>query len=1244
MSESSSSDITNKIKHIQQLDAELSISTDQSMNVDDTNIVANSNTNTNFIPNSNRNSDIHLNDDDENISTNLNTNSDSSSAFQESPEKISKFCAAFNKKVGVSTNSLDEVLEIVDVLIGNHVSGTMNNDSNSFEVFKISGDAESIVQKLKNRITKLKTKNKELQIQLNQNEIQNSNLQADVDQLKYQNNRLEETLADMQIRLQLSQQEIKDLNNRSSRNKNSREVLESTVSNLGDLIQSQLDDSTTIISQRDSLIKIVDKQNAALQQYELLFSKMNEENYRISESSVSSKSKVSGSNNNFYDNDNCFNDDASIDSKSDIYPMILSIVSRSSEELNADIRSHITEIINDSSIPLLERIESVISYVCHEANNAIQFSEATKEKIKQMKSDNSDIQFKCIEILSFFDEEMQFLQRLAHSKEIQSCIFFREDQNEVIPFDKESKEELIKHCARVSRYIEETIPQLNIDEINDAFSQFESIQPTEIFNLLNANVLEQKLRDFYSRLKNFNSIENSEPSQFSETNQKMIEIQLKELLCLFAAQAFTNDILQNHSVELRMRYEITQREIQQLRLEIEENKEPLKSMKKVINHFAKRENKIKRILTKILSHYGVKKIESKNDSKSDSSLSESEGNDDILSIVKQVVILINQNRIGQAEKLETELQKVVDEKTNMVENLNKHIQKIESDLTKAEKVYKENCEEMGKTITTVNNDLEGEKEKNSELVKKVEELQIQLKEVTETYNQLRSNQQDEIKGIQEESDNQIQSLTSQLELKTKRANELENQLNSILSKVDELKKEKKEAKERIEYLETVNIKSVNALKEKSKNLRKQCEESIVQIQNQLQTTKEDYRKAQDEVHDLQAKNEEMAVELSNCQINKKAVELRVKALEDRLESTKQTMTNQHNAKLKSLTTQIEEKMKKINDDQKMLIEGFIQYANENLDAHFDIDIEADIDIDLGLDIDQDNSIQNCDNSFLKRFLRYLQGELEARHHAQAVYEETAADVLKVQKLLKISECQDLYGPVCSLVKVNKELMAKIKKCQDDQIESENKSNEYCREMRKVESQIASLRQWEAWARRVHRIVHETCCTTYSSDQLRLSLEESILSSVSQKTLLAKLSSLREQKKAIIMLFNSYINSHSENMQNENETSNLNQNMIFNEIRFHGPPTEKMRPSWTSLLAICAFIRRIQKLSGFIPIDYQPSSASSLAISCGVVESTQKKKKKKSRAINSNSQTFSKFNEMGMDDVPQKKPSALFKNI
>ena len=68
-------------------------------------------------------------------------------------------------------------------------------------------------------------------------------------------------------------------------------------------------------------------------------------------------------------------------------------------------------------------------------------------------------------------------------------------------------------------------------------------------------------------------------------------IEFKKLFSIFTAQAFTNDILQNHSVELKMRYELAQRENQQLKKELEETLDPIKSMKKLISHFKKRELK-----------------------------------------------------------------------------------------------------------------------------------------------------------------------------------------------------------------------------------------------------------------------------------------------------------------------------------------------------------------------------------------------------------------------------------------------------------------------------------------------------------------------------------------------------------------------------------------------------------------------------------------------------------------------------
>ncbi|OHT04151.1 hypothetical protein TRFO_06477 [Tritrichomonas foetus] len=1135
MSESSS-EISGALQRIHQLDAELSTSTDVSNILND--------------GNSNRNNN------DQSILSNDQDSSDLGHGFSTPSEKVADFCIAFNKKVGVSTSTLEEVLEIVDILVSNHVSNEPYQPSEN-----------ELVVKYKERIKSLKNRNIELQKKLHQTEIQNSAFQTNSDQLKYENHRLEETLSDVQQRLATAQQEIKDLKNQMNRNKNSKELLEASFANFGELINSQIDDASKYVYQRDNLMKIINKQSAALQTYEQLLTKMKEEK---AQNNSSSQNYSNFDNFNPQSNYNSYNGEEYNDSESEM-PSTLAIISKISNDfIDKDIKFYISDLVNDSSTPINDRIESAISYICRNSNKALQSQKESQENIDNLKTELNEMKIKCNEIVSLFDEEIQFMQRLAHSNDIQACVFYREDQNKVLPIEQSIKDELIKHCIRVNRYIEETLPQINIGEITDAFSNYENIQPTEIFNLLNANVLDKKLQLFTDRMKNNESIE------------------LKELFCLFAAQAFTNDILQNHSVELRMRYELAQREIQQLRSDLEDIKDPIRSMKKVINHLSRRENKAKKLLLNVIEFSNASNSSKsiKNSSKTNKTVENGENDNennnslDLLTIVKEIVQQIAENKLGHPEKLQKQLEEVISEKNKLTESLNQQLQTIESDLEKTEKIYRDKEQELIKTIDSQKVEIETEKQKNDDLNIRISEVQNQLKEMTDSFNDLRENQQAEIRNIQEMRESQIQSLTAQLEAKIDRIKDLEDSLDGLTLKFDDQKKEKKELKDRIEYLEAVNSKSASALSEKLKALREKYEIIIQQSQQQIQSIKEDNSNLKEEVHNLQTRNEEICADLTNCQINKKSIELKAKALEDRCETQRQTLTSQFDAKIRMLETQYETKVNQMNEDQTRLLNDFISHINEELDGNFDL-------------TDYDGS--------LRSFLRMFTSELDSRHHSQVVYEETAADILKVQKLLKISECQELFGPVSALVKANKEMQKRVTDCEESLNEAENRSNEYCKEMRKVTNQITSLRQWESWARRLHRIINESCCTTYSSDQLRLSLEESLLATVSHRTLLSKLASLREQKKALTQM-------DHENLIKKGDSK---------------------RPTWLSIIAISAFIRRMQKISGCMPIESQGSSASSLVLSTGAVETP---KRKKSRAVH------------GMTDKPQKKPPALFKNI
>ena len=81
-----------------------------------------------------------------------------------SDSTISNFCKLFNRKVGVSTNNLEEVLEIVEILVMNQASQA-----------KHEIDESESSCKCREKVKALRNKNKELQNELLK--LQNKNSQ-----------------------------------------------------------------------------------------------------------------------------------------------------------------------------------------------------------------------------------------------------------------------------------------------------------------------------------------------------------------------------------------------------------------------------------------------------------------------------------------------------------------------------------------------------------------------------------------------------------------------------------------------------------------------------------------------------------------------------------------------------------------------------------------------------------------------------------------------------------------------------------------------------------------------------------------------------------------------------------------------------------------------------------------------------------------------------------------------------------
>ena len=96
---------------------------------------------------------------------------------------INDFISQFNKKVGVSTESLNEVLEIVDVLVRGQVTQGIATEGDEFNESK---------EKLKEKIKKLKNKKHDLINKLQKSESVNDSLQNENDKYKIDNQKNDE--------------------------------------------------------------------------------------------------------------------------------------------------------------------------------------------------------------------------------------------------------------------------------------------------------------------------------------------------------------------------------------------------------------------------------------------------------------------------------------------------------------------------------------------------------------------------------------------------------------------------------------------------------------------------------------------------------------------------------------------------------------------------------------------------------------------------------------------------------------------------------------------------------------------------------------------------------------------------------------------------------------------------------------------------------------------------------------------
>jgi len=953
---------------------------------------------------------------------------------------IEEFLHVFHEKIGVRVMSLKEAVSIIDVLSNGDPDGIKENN----------------IEKLRNKAQKEREKNNDMLKKMNVMQEQIFNLQKENDQYKSEQIRVNIQIDELECQLRQALKEKEQVKDTLERANNTKNGIEKSVSELHEIIQSQIDDSKMLSDQRNSLFQLYHSHVELCREYE----------EKINDIKCNTVSNVIETDQNYHS--------------------ILALISRSvCMYFSGEKLFEINKIMDDGSISPIERSNKVFSFISQKISCLESRINDMENEIRSEKEKFLEFSQKHALLINFLEEEQKFLNILSSSQDIQECILYRPEKNCSLVLDPVSRNFILKHSVAVAQFIEEAV--LDLEKISINLS-LDGIDSSKIFSILSPNTFKHKVERFMNHVSDSNSDST------------------RELMLLFAAQVFANEILQNHCVELKSRLDLKHTDSLNLtedRCDCFDNPELY-----VCN---KSDEKIRERISKVIPDINnrstsslVKELLSRLKTFSDENKS-----------IHQENQLLSENNIKMTEENQNIRRLYRDKK----HEIKKRIKRIE-----AESLQKQSQQDrMGLTINELN-------EKIQSLSNEVEFLKNSNGKYEAELNEIKSANDKEISE-------KIGQLTSELESYKNRLSRLQVKLRSSITK-------KKELKVRVNTLEDINTKAVNTLKQKSIALKDQYEESINDLQSQVTSYKSQNSVLMDQNRVLSIQVEDISSQLSGITLSHKTLELKLKSSCDKLDTQIQTQKAQYESRINSIKLQNEDKIRNIKENYEYQIHSMISKINTQ------------------------HSL-NLHHWPLELFLDDLNKCFIERKRAQDVYEETVTDLLKVQSLLHLSPSSNIYEAVSNLQTQLDEYRHHIQAQQNSCIQLETAIESKQKDLTKAESQVWHLKQWESWARKLHRIIYEKSCSTLSIEQLRLSLEEALLATVSNRKYLYRLFSLREQKKAFVLF-----------------APNISKRMSAS-------------PSWFSTIGVSIFCRRVLQISGHLTIQgivpLTPSSFESSSI-------------------------------------------------
>ena len=759
-----------------------------------------------------------------------NTISSSLSVSENNPE-IQAFLSSFNSRFNVEVFSLNDVLDVVSEL-----------------------SRKSTAKQQKVPETKNQQQNSKILEEISSLTLQNADLKSKLTEKEHSNVELTSRISSLQEKLKVFQEQ--------------NESLRSSISSMQEMYEAQLNECKGISEQKCKLIDIVQRQASIINALDSIASSSQAQ---LAAKKVDIPIKQAPK--------------ANANSDNELYSCLVT-ASKMLDEMKIDNVKELKDIKENQQLSVKERILMMIKILGSRITNSKIQMQNTEGKIKELNDQNTVLHDKCLEILSLFEEQLRFLQKLTHSTDLQNVVFYQESNGTSLYLSEENKSELIRKCAVLGSFVEDTIAEITQEQLNDVIRIHDDAEQKRIFELLQPINMEKTIKDALDCVNGGK------------------EFDARELFDILCAQIFMNSLLKNYAKELSLTASRRRREIDALQQNADNE-----DYEKQICILQKRESKVRNFLFKFI---------------------DADETTPTFKLLKMVFSEI-QNELLRHSQPSSETQESsfdihLSSESSKVASSNKSNSKKSSNVSTNNSVLQKKIEELTANLNVANNELQQQTEFNQKTSAALDEMKNQLANV---------------KNELQEKDKQIFDQKNQLESSEKQRKEIQEKFSLSEAKCTELtkliednektlltfKKQRKVIAKKIQQIDKCNIE----LRKQNETVKEDAQKQILEftqkhqtqidsLQTQLQSIIHEAEGKNKQIQDNEANISKLNSEITNLTIQKNTLEIKLKAYEQ---------SRQAQVKSNNIPMQDKASKEKISELQKEMNDVFARLCNIN---------------------------------------------------------------------------------------------------------------------------------------------------------------------------------------------------------------------------------------------------------------------------------------------------------------------------